>query len=343
MTAIEERLKFAAKHLTAPDGEPFSVKGREWLVDEYWRPFDGFKLWPIDPENLCPQCSRQANTIADSYTSGDKTRTKTHAKQRKGCKGLSAEPILMTVLCLPRQSGKTFGTSSLALSIIFREMNENIVLVASSEDQTVRLFDENYRKPIENDKALTKASTIRGGKIYVPHTKSTFLCSATSFGSITGGTNTKVLIDEARDVPARVATALMPSVFARGGWECPDGHIKTQGGVNDPDAPKKCGVCRKKTRPWFGRILIMSSAGLISGGEDDWFAELVEQHALGFVLAKITLVSAGSWLLWQHRLRPAAVIAINSFVQLMFQRSAGGTQPTASSTKTNRPVMASSG
>ena len=37
---------------------------------------------------------------------------------------------------------------------------------------------------------------------------------------------------------------------------------------------------------------------------------LVNEHAVGFVLVKLGLVGLGSWLLWQHRERPAAVIAI---------------------------------
>ena len=38
--------------------------------------------------------------------------------------------------------------------------------------------------------------------------------------------------------------------------------------------------------------------------------ELVNEHAVGFVVLKITLVGLGSWLLWQRRKRPSAVIAI---------------------------------
>lgn len=38
--------------------------------------------------------------------------------------------------------------------------------------------------------------------------------------------------------------------------------------------------------------------------------DLVEQHALGFVLVKLSLVGLGSWLLWQRREHPMAVIAI---------------------------------
>ena len=38
--------------------------------------------------------------------------------------------------------------------------------------------------------------------------------------------------------------------------------------------------------------------------------ELVNQHAVGFVAVKLGLVSLGSWLLWNRRRRPLAVIAI---------------------------------
>ncbi len=37
---------------------------------------------------------------------------------------------------------------------------------------------------------------------------------------------------------------------------------------------------------------------------------LVRDHPLGFVVAKISLVSLGSYLLWSYRSRPLAVVAI---------------------------------
>jgi hypothetical protein len=38
--------------------------------------------------------------------------------------------------------------------------------------------------------------------------------------------------------------------------------------------------------------------------------DLVNEHALGFMLAKLLLVSGGSWLLWQRRHHSVAVVAI---------------------------------
>ena len=39
-------------------------------------------------------------------------------------------------------------------------------------------------------------------------------------------------------------------------------------------------------------------------------ARLVNENAVGFVLVKLGLVGLGSWLLWNRRQRPVAVIAI---------------------------------
>jgi hypothetical protein len=38
--------------------------------------------------------------------------------------------------------------------------------------------------------------------------------------------------------------------------------------------------------------------------------DLVNEHALSFMVVKLLLVSAGSWLLWNRRHHPAAIIAI---------------------------------
>lgn len=41
-----------------------------------------------------------------------------------------------------------------------------------------------------------------------------------------------------------------------------------------------------------------------------FIAELVEDHPLGFVTVKTVLVAGGSWLLWERREHPYAVVAI---------------------------------
>ena len=273
MATLEQRIKFAETHIKEKSGKPWTHKGRSWVVDEFWRPVDGFKLWPTKPGELCERCSGRVGEIVEDQDAGSKCRRK--GMDSAKCGGLSAEPIIMTVLCLPRRSGKTFNTAAWCLSQIFQERNKRIAFVASSEDQMLSLFRENYLEVINRNKQLSKAAEVRGsqGVIRVPSKRCMFEGLSTAHGSVTGRGRTAVVIDEARDVPARVAMALLPSVFESHGYECPNGHLHTSAGE---DAPRNCPACQAKLRKWFGRILLMSSAGILDGSEKDWFSELVE-------------------------------------------------------------------
>lgn len=289
---VADRIKFCEEYCTTPDGQPFSLEGREWQRDELFIPFDGWKLWPVDANHICDPCKRLAGSITEDYRAGDETRTATHKKKAKGCLGLSTNPIVVTVLNLPRQEGKTFSAASLVQSIIFREPNADITLMANSEDQVAAIFDANYRRGIEASEELSEACQVTGMAIKVEETKSTFECVSTSHASVTGRTRDVIIVDECRDVPSQTLNALLPAIRARNGWLCPHGHIKTSG-VNLPNAPKVCPVCKTKTVPWYGRVILMSSAGVMDGSENDWFAELVEyltekpdQNAHVFVLKK---------------------------------------------------------
>ena len=275
MTTLDDRVRFAERHITTPDGQPFTVVGREWVRDNYFAALDGWKLWPIEAEKLCDACAERAGSIVESYTESDMTRTKTHAN--KGCAGLRSEPILITAMHLKRQTGKSFNTAAWLLSKVFKEKNESICMLAGSEDQIGRIFNKNYRRPVENSAALSKRCRILGARLIVDKQNSDIELLPTSLSSV-GDTRTVVVIDEARDVPAAIAVALLPTLFARGGWQCPVGHVKTHRGVDDSAAPTRCSVCTKKLEPWFGRALIMSSAGELTDSEDDWFAELIETY-----------------------------------------------------------------
>ena len=269
MPSVETRLAFARKHWTTKEGKPFSTRGRDWVVGEFWKPATGFKLWPRDLARLCPLCTGQANTIADynldhpeGCANGDAT-----------CCGLSQEPIIITILNLPRRSGKTFNALAFSAASILTSKNESITYVASAKDQTDQLFDENMRVPINASEVLTNLCHIADNKVTVEKTKSRFECVSTSHRSITGRGRTLIIIDEARDVPAQVAAALLPSIFDHSGWECPLGHVHHEG------KPKSliCSVCGKALQPWFARVVIESSSGIVEDNERDWFGELVEQ------------------------------------------------------------------
>ncbi|MAH45390.1 hypothetical protein CMI37_06150 [Candidatus Pacearchaeota archaeon] len=272
MATLEQRVKFAEKHVTEKSGKSWTTKGRPWVLDEFWRPATGFKLWPRESTLLCQRCSDLVGDIVEYQDDGIKCRR--NAMQHGKCKGLKAEPIIMTVLCLPRRSGKTFNTASWVLSQLYQEKYKRIAFVASSEDQMLSLFRENYGEVIKRNKALSRASDVREsqGIIRVPSKRSMFEGLSTSHGSVTGRGRTTVIMDECRDLHPRVAMSLIPSIFESHGWECPNGHLHASAGE---EVPKNCPACSTKLRQWFGRILLMSSAGILDGSERDWFSELV--------------------------------------------------------------------
>lgn len=270
---LRRRVEFAEKHVTDKSGRPWTAKGRDWVMNEFWGAVDGFKAWP-DGDHLCDKCAAKANSVIREPKDLKKCRRKTEGQ---ACGGLRAEPIIMSILCLPRRSGKSFNTAAYSLAQLCQGKNKRIAFVASSEDQMKSLFLENYAEAIERSPALSKACDVREsyGQIRVAHSRGFFEGLSTSHGSVTGRGRTHVIIDEARDVPARVAMALIPSVYEAGGFECAHGHVQL--GVNDK-IPRACPVCKGKLTQWWGRVLIMSSAGMIEdlAGEKAWFAELVE-------------------------------------------------------------------
>jgi len=308
MATLEQRIKFAEEHITEKSGKPWTAKGRPWVIDEFWRPATGFKLWPNSPGDLCEKCSDRAGEIVEHQDERVKCRRKgLHSAK---CQGLKAEPIIMTVLCLPRRSGKTFNTAAWCLSQLFQERNKRIAYIASSEDQMLSMFRENYLEVIAKNRKLSHAADVRGsmGMIKVPAKRSLFEGMSTSHSSVTGRGRTAVVIDEARDVPARVAMSMLPSVFESHGYSCPYGHIHTSAGE---EVPAKCPVCETKLKRWFGRILLMSSAGLIVGSEKDWFSELVT-HLRANPSPNVHLFEA------THRVNPDISTEITNTVEEVF-------------------------
>lgn len=243
------------------------------MRDEYWRPVDGFKLWPKNNQRLCGACIERIGEILETnlFAVPDGHTPET-------CAGLRAAPIICTVLNLKRRNGKTFNTAGYSLSTLGQSKNEHITYVAASEDQTHGLFVDNYEKVIKKDATLSKLFRVLGSSIQCKQTNSFFECVSTSHGSITGKGRTKIILDEARDIPARTAMALIPSVFDESGIECRHGHLRKRGPEYIEQLEEellRCSVCHEPLTPWYARIIITSAQGMIEGGEKDWFAELV--------------------------------------------------------------------
>jgi hypothetical protein len=271
MSTLAEKIQFCEAHIRDKEGRPFSLETRRWAIDEFLRPATGFKWWPADEEGgeLCPDCKALAGTVED-WTEENPTQTEEH--RATGCTGLTLEPIILHVLKLPRQSGKTFTTAGLNLSTLFLDYGESIMYVAAAGDQTTQLFEENYVIPIQQNKKLRSRCEIVGNTIYVPRTKSLLECVTTSHRSITGRGRSRLAFDESRDIEARVFMAAMPAIFARNGCQCPHGHERRDG---KPQG-QTCSVCRSKMIPWVARIIAMSSAGMVEGSSRDWFEETVK-------------------------------------------------------------------
>ena len=276
MPSLKSRIAFAAKHFTSPDGLPWSLTGRQWVLDEIWRPLDGWKLWPEDKQKLCDDCARLAGTIVEDYHEADKTQTAEH--KASGCSGLRSEPVLILLANLKRQSGKTFNTAAWCVTQAALSDHQSIALLAGSEDQIKRLFDSNYKRPVENDRKLSTMFRAMGTRLICDKRGSDIELLPTTISSV-GDTRTTVVVDECRKVPADIGPAMFATMLARGGWECPTrmrSHARTHDGVDEPGAPKTCSVCGKATQPWFGKSMFLSSAGEIKDSDADWFFDMVD-------------------------------------------------------------------
>jgi hypothetical protein len=270
MPQLQEQIDFAESHIKAPDGSAFSLKGRQWVIDQIWRPLNGWKLWPVDTDKLCKDCAAKAGKIVDSYHDA----TANHGD----CAGLVSEPILYVAVEVKRQQGKTFNAATWALSDLVLEECESIALLAGSEDQVGRIFEKNYRKTIKQSEELTEALTVRGTRIVCEDTGSDIEILPTALSSVSD-TRTVVILDECRMVPPAIAAAVIPTTFSRGGWQCSVSnlHYRTHKGVAS-EHKKTCGVCGSKTEPWYARVLMTSSVGVVTDSDKDWFMEFVEHH-----------------------------------------------------------------
>jgi hypothetical protein len=274
MPTLADKLTFAEKFIKNKEGVPFSIKGREWVRDEFWRAADGWKLWRREGSDPCVDCLALAGDIiehpADNLTA------------KCECGGLVAEPILVTVLNLERGDGKTFNLMGYSLATIFKGRNKSVAALWSSEDQGSQIFEEIWNEAIERRPELRTRCEVFGNppQIWVPKTRSRMEVMASSHSSVTGRRRTHIMVDEARDVDARTVMALLPSVNAMHGFECPNGHVQLTPEELEAMAgkvPKKCSACGERLGEWWPRIIIASASGVIGGTEKDWLYELVEE------------------------------------------------------------------
>ena len=265
MTVSDKRERFCEKYITDKEGQSFTLEGRAWVRDKMWLPLDGYKYWPINMKRLCVDCKFKSGKLTPSH--------KPHKCTADNCDGLEAAAQQVCVFCLPRRSGKTFNISSWVLSELFQSQNRNISYIAASEDQASDLVMENFSGPVLSNPTLSRAAEVKGNKIIVSKTGSKFEYLSTSHKSVTGRGRSCVILDESRDISARVFAAIAPSLLESHGWECSRGHFRSKHADN---ADGDCPLCGDELVPWQSRLIIMSSAGLTEGNDKDWFKELVE-------------------------------------------------------------------
>lgn len=279
---LQRRVEFARKNWRAPGGEAFEIDEAGWLYQEYWRPLHSFRAVAMDLARLCSKCQTLAGDLVEQYSAP------ACLSGGRSCAGLCYEPITFVLLDLPRRSGKTVGTSGFVASALFRGERESIAFISGSEDQSGRLFEEHYGVPIRENPALAERCAVTGTQIKAwasaqdkalfertgsPSAPCRFNYTSTSISGTTGGKNTVVVIDEAREVPGPVFAALAPSTWDQNGWECPTGarrHTHTRGDLDSPTRTT-CAECGAGLVPYTGRVLAMSSAGEKTGGSKDWF------------------------------------------------------------------------
>lgn len=284
MSTLAQKVAFVRKHWRTATGGPYEVDPddpNDWQYHHFWRPLDSFRLIAVDKEKLCDDCRLAAWSLTEDYFSADKTRTKQHAKKHD-CAGLQPVVIRFVLLGLRRQGGKTTCAAGYIGATLYLDDNESIEFISGSEDQSGMLFGDHYKAPIKASPALLSRAKIRGNSIEVRakgrHTK--FIFSPTSLSGTTGGTRTKLVVDEARSVPGKVVMGLIPQIFAQNGWRCPTrapGHTSTKGDLDDPKRTT-CAACGSRLIPWSGQVLIMTSAGELDGGDCDWFFELTDEN-----------------------------------------------------------------
>lgn len=280
MPTIAEKIRFASTYVTNKEGARWSIEGREWVRDQYWLPADGYKLWRAGSGGECDDCKLEIGTLIE-HPFDNPTRSPEH--RRTGCPGLDVYPVLVTLLNLKRQDGKTFNGMAHDLADLAMGKNISIAFMAASEKQAEALLDENYGAAIRGNEKLSKRFDVQRMRIVCRKTNSFIEAVATAKKSTTGRSRRRIRIDEARDVPDTEAWSMIPGIQAMSGIECPAGHVSHI----DKDAamsllrgerPKTCTACGERLQPFFGRFIAASSSGPIEEDAAPWFHDLVQQR-----------------------------------------------------------------
>lgn len=254
---VEHRSEFITTYLVDEFNRPLKV--HPWMKEHVIEPLDGYQSWRAG-EKLCVTCRLK---VAQVHATLQECNVAPH----DGCDGVDGTKVILTILNLKRQQGKTTTGAAYSLSELFLARNSNILYLAASEKQSGRIFESKWVQPIRRNKRLDNKVDINGTEIIHKKRGNRILYVSTSVKSVPGGSWRLLIIDEGAMIAGKVVSKLVPSIMAAQGVECPWGHYTA--GIEDERTT--CPACDAPLERWYGRILIMSSSDEDSG----WFYELV--------------------------------------------------------------------
>lgn len=273
---LEAHVAFNEKYNDDNGGGRWTLEGRDYILNEIWRPLQSYHLYPRNPEEatrLCPLCRAQV------MTEQLESEWKAPPRHPRECPGLETQPIVMVGANAPRREGKTKNAMAYAFSTIFLERFKKIAFIASAADQAEELVENNLAAQIRQHPKLDARAHITASKIEVPGKGSWFEVLAKSAASVTGRGFTHIFFDECRDLDAKPFMALLASIFASHGVECPSGHGSWAVLAHGPSAPEKCPHCGGELSRWFPRVLAMSASGEVQDvATRDWFDAWIQQR-----------------------------------------------------------------
>lgn len=276
----DEALEFCKKYYRK-DGRPFSLEGREWVRDELFEPALGWKVWPRDEANLCEKCAKEVGKII----SWSPEAVRKYKRVKRCCAGLKLEKITVVVLNLQRGAGKTTNTTALVTALITKVPKVKVSFIASAGAQARTIAQENIIEAVRSNPKLTRLFELKGNKLtfHRKHERSSFFeILDSSAGSAAGRRRSFLFFDEGRDIRSSVLTHMLPSVNAQTRFECPNAGSVNSGHdpkTYAPDTVEKCDTCGAAMLPSVPIVVITSTSGMRTGGDKDWFDEMVEMLA----------------------------------------------------------------
>lgn len=280
----------------ASDGTPFRLDERRAWVRRVWGAVTGCKVWPIpdrvvEPTELCDDCRARIGQLrewswsidgvsdAELDSEGEPVWTVRPEHADGACVGLGLYPQTFVWLNLPRQEGKTFQAGVLSNVLALTLENFRASFLSNSEDQSEALWTENFAPFVErNGDDLEGIAEI--GRTSIRYRETLFGAESTAaidFMTASGSSSTGrtkrdlIVIDECRDISPELVTKVTPAITSTKGLRCPHGHVRHL--WTGRRLPRDCGACQARLMPYWGRLLLMSSAGQRVGGDRDWFAD----------------------------------------------------------------------